>query len=66
VVEVIFNDPPLPPPNSIPSLIEDDSVKDRTIRETFAKHRENPDCAGCNAPRMDIQTNPALKGRPNV
>ena len=23
-----------------------------TIRETFAKHRENPDCAGCHS-RID-------------
>jgi len=28
-------------------LKEDESVKDLTIREQFAGHRKNPDCAGC-------------------
>ena len=53
VIEVIFNDPPAPPPNDVPPLNEDDeSVKNLTIREKFAQHRENPDCAGCHS-RLD-------------
>jgi hypothetical protein len=49
VIEVIFNDPPPPPPNDIPPLNEDASDENLTIREKFAKHRENPDCAGCHS-----------------
>ena len=52
VIEVIFNDPPPPPPNDIPPLNEDAAEQHLTIREKFAKHRENPDCAGCHA-RLD-------------
>ena len=52
VIEVIFNDPPPPPPNNIPPLNEDAADKNLTIREKFAKHRENPDCAGCHS-RLD-------------
>ena len=48
VSEVIFNDPPSPPPNDIPPLAEDESPADQTIREKFAAHRENPTCAGCH------------------
>ncbi|MAT46765.1 MAG: hypothetical protein CMO35_04955 [Verrucomicrobiaceae bacterium] len=52
VIEVIFNDPPPPPPNNVPPLNEDAAAKNLTIREKFAKHRENPDCAGCHS-RLD-------------
>jgi hypothetical protein len=52
VIEVIFNDPPPPPPNNVPPLDEDALNKDMTIREQFAQHRENPNCAGCHA-RID-------------
>jgi hypothetical protein len=52
IIEVIFNDPPPPPPNDIPPLNEDASDENLTIREKFAKHRENPDCAGCHS-RLD-------------
>ena len=31
---------------------EEENEKNLTIRETFAKHRENPDCAGCHS-RID-------------
>ncbi|MDA1229850.1 MAG: DUF1588 domain-containing protein [Planctomycetota bacterium] len=48
VIEVLFNDPPSPPPNDVPPLDEDSSDKDLTIREKFAAHRENPSCAGCH------------------
>jgi hypothetical protein len=49
VIEVIFNDPPLPPPNDVPPLDEESGAQDMTIREQFAVHRENPSCAGCHA-----------------
>ena len=52
MIEVIFNDPPPPPPNDVPPLDEEDGPENLTIREKFAKHRENPDCAGCHA-RID-------------
>lgn len=52
IIEVILNDPPDPPPNNVPPLSEDDSAKDMTIREKFAEHRKNPDCAGCHT-RLD-------------
>lgn len=52
VVEVILNDPPPPPPNDVPPLNEDSGPKNQTIREKFAQHRVNPDCAGCHA-RID-------------
>ncbi len=49
LIEVIFNDPPAPPPNDVPPLNEDAADKNLTIREKFAAHRENPTCAGCHA-----------------
>ena len=49
IIEVIFNDPPPPPPNDVPPLNEEAGPKDQTIREKFAQHRENPDCAGCHS-----------------
>ena len=52
IIEVILNDPPPPPPNDVPPLNEDAADKRLTIREKFAKHRENPDCAGCHS-RLD-------------
>jgi len=52
IIEVIFNDPPPPPPNDVPPLNEEQSSEKLTIREKFARHRENPDCAGCHS-RLD-------------
>jgi len=48
VIEVIFNDPPDPPPNDIPPLNEEAGGKDLTIRERFAAHRAIASCAGCH------------------
>jgi len=48
IIEVVFNDPPLPPPNNVPPLKEDNNPN-LTIREQFAAHRENASCAGCHA-----------------
>jgi hypothetical protein len=52
IIEVIFNDPPPPPPNDVPPLNEDALDKNLTIREKFAQHRANPNCAGCHS-RLD-------------
>jgi hypothetical protein len=52
IIEVIFNDPPPPPPNDVPPLDEDAANENMTIREKFAQHRENPNCAGCHS-RID-------------
>ena len=52
VIEVILNDPPPPPPNDVPPLNEDSGPANLTIREKFAQHRANPDCAGCHS-RID-------------
>jgi hypothetical protein len=52
VIEVIFNDPPAPPPNDVPPLNENQTSNKLTIREKFAAHRENPSCAGCHS-RLD-------------
>ena len=49
ITEVIFNDPPTPPPNDIPPLNEDAGPENLTIRERFAAHRENVSCAGCHS-----------------
>jgi hypothetical protein len=49
IIEVIFNDPPSPPPNDVPPLNEEAGPKNQTIREKFAAHRENPSCAGCHS-----------------
>lgn len=52
LASVIFNDPPDPPPASVPPLPEDgdESVDpDQTLRERFEAHRSDPGCAGCHA-----------------
>ena len=48
VTEVLFNDPPLPPPNDIPPLDEEAGGTELTIREKFSQHRANPSCSGCH------------------
>ena len=48
--EVIFNDPPEPPPADVPPLPEADQeeLAKLTIRERLAAHRQRADCAGCH------------------
>ena len=48
--EVIFNDPPEPPPADVPPLPEVDSaeLERLTIRERLSLHRERADCAACH------------------
>lgn len=48
ITEVIFNDPPQPPPADVPPLEEAAADPNLTIREQFAAHRESPSCAGCH------------------
>ena len=46
---VIFNDPPLPPPANVPSLDEESKkVEGLTIREQLKAHRDNPNCKTCH------------------
>lgn len=51
VSSVIFNDPPEPPPDSVPELQADDKTLRKeglTIREKLKQHRDNPQCASCH------------------
>jgi mono/diheme cytochrome c family protein len=48
VIEVLFNNPPAPPPNDVPPLTEDAAGDNQTIRERFAAHRDHAACAGCH------------------
>jgi hypothetical protein len=50
VNEVIFNDPPEPPPADVPPLpeVDKEELEKLTIRERLALHRERADCAGCH------------------
>lgn len=52
LLDVIFNDPPAPPPNDVPPLPQTGDDSQLTIRERFAKHRESPTCASCHS-RID-------------
>ena len=52
LTEVFFNNPPPPPPNNIPTLDESVADKSLTVRERFARHRNNRDCAACHS-RLD-------------
>ena len=49
--EVIFNDPPEPPPADVPPLpeVDKEELARLTIRERLAVHRKRADCAGCHS-----------------
>ena len=52
IAGVVFNDPPDPPPANVPPLPEEEDgvdAKDLTLRERFAAHRTQAECAGCHA-----------------
>lgn len=52
VVDVIFNNPPKPPPADVPPLTEVEqpgAKQNLTIREKLKVHQERPNCAGCHA-----------------
>lgn len=50
VADVVFNDPPDPPPANVPLLPQEssDASSDLTLRERFAEHRTQADCAVCH------------------
>lgn len=37
-----------PPPSEVPELPADEAKAERSLRDTLAKHREHPSCAGCH------------------
>jgi hypothetical protein len=50
VVRRVLGEQIPPPPPLVPALPADESkLGDLTLRETLAKHRDNPACAGCHA-----------------
>ena len=51
VSDVVFNDPPDPPPANVPPLLPDeaaDASADLTLRQRFEAHRTQSDCAACH------------------
>jgi len=50
LIEVIFNDPPEPPPADVPPLpeVDKEQLAKLTIRERLAVHRQRADCAACH------------------
>ncbi len=51
IAGVVFNDPPDPPPANVPPLPDAEhgvDAKDLTLRERFAAHRTQAECAGCH------------------
>ena len=50
IAEVIFNDPPDPPPADVPPLPSKppSGEEDFTLRERLAAHRQRADCRGCH------------------
>jgi hypothetical protein len=54
ILDNLLASPPPPPPPDVPTLVADESpeTKSLTLRESMARHRESPECAGCHA-QMD-------------
>ncbi len=53
VLESLLDSPPPPPPPDVPTLADRRAAGDReTAREQLARHRSDPNCAGCHV-RMD-------------
>ena len=48
VLEQLLGTPPPPPPPNVPSLKDDGSTKNLTMRERMELHRANPSCAVCH------------------
>jgi mono/diheme cytochrome c family protein len=48
VLEQLLGTPPPPPPPNVPSLKEDASIKNLTMRQRMELHRSNPTCAVCH------------------
>jgi hypothetical protein len=52
VATVIFNRPPEPPPDDVPSIEEDDAAienKGVTLRQRLLDHQVNPSCVACHS-----------------
>jgi len=51
LASTIFNDPPAPPPASVPKLEDDDAKLQKeglTLRDKLKQHVTNPECASCH------------------
>ena len=48
VLEQILGTPPPPPPPNVPSLKNDETTKNLTMRQRMEVHRSNPTCAACH------------------
>ncbi len=48
VLEQILGTPPPPPPPNVPSLKNDETTKNLTMRQRMEMHRSNPTCAACH------------------
>jgi len=48
VLEQILGTPPPPPPPNVPSLKDDATTKNLTMRQRMELHRSNPTCAACH------------------
>jgi len=48
VLEQILGTPPPPPPPNVPSLRNDETTKNLTMRQRMELHRSNPTCAACH------------------
>lgn len=51
VADVVFNDPPDPPPANVPPLLPEEGAAakaDLTLRQRFEEHRTQADCAVCH------------------
>jgi hypothetical protein len=48
VLEQILGTPPPPPPPNVPSLKDDATTKNLTMRQRMELHRSNPTCAVCH------------------
>jgi hypothetical protein len=48
VLLTLFNNPPAPPPASVPPLESDGAALIGTVRQVLQKHRDNVQCAGCH------------------
>jgi len=48
VLEQLLGIPPPPPPPNVPSLKDDATTKNLTMRQRMELHRSNPTCAACH------------------
>jgi hypothetical protein len=48
VLEQLLGSPPPPPPPNVPSLKDDATAQQMTMRQRMEQHRANPTCAACH------------------